>query len=166
MRSVKSGWWLIVVLCVSACIEHRPSSGVVQEKQAETTFIAKKSHKGLRIYEGKIPCADCSGIAQRLVLKGDSLGIYRLTETYINATEDGDAVLVSTGEWKYYFVDQTRSQKRLVLSQGNINDSVRKTTYSVQDNRITQLDLEGKRIDSVTNYRLKLVLSKKEAGSN
>jgi copper homeostasis protein (lipoprotein) len=161
MKSVKGGIWIIVLIGVSACIEHRPTETRTKNELAETTFIAKKTHKGLRIYEGKIPCADCSGIAQRLVLKGDSTGIYRLTETYQNATEDGDAVLVSTGEWKHYYIDNARSQKRLLLSQGNINDSVRKTTYTVQDGRITQLDLEGKKIDSASHYQLKLVLFQK-----
>ena len=91
-------------MLLNACIEHRDDvrthTKLVSGNKEEEKYIADKDYKVFRIYEGEVPCEDCDGIQQRLVIKGDTAGIFRLTETYRNATEDGDATLVCSGEWK------------------------------------------------------------------
>lgn len=155
---IRAGWIGMLLGVFTACIEHRPNENRTKgNSDTEQAFIAEKKYKGLRIYEGTIPCADCSGIQQRLVLKGDTAGIYRLTEIYKDATEDGDAEITSSGEWKIYFTDKRRKDKRFYLSQGDIKDSVRVINYEVKPDQITQLDMEGKAIQSNLSYRLKLI---------
>lgn len=145
-------------LILSACIEHRdddkkrtksPSVNKEEEK-----YIKDKEYSVFRIYEGEIPCEDCDGIQQRLVIKGDTAGIFRLTETYKNATEDGDATLVCSGQWQKSKQD---SKNILILSQGNIRDSVRRMEYELRSKEIVQLSLDKNRFKNPSVYHLKMV---------
>lgn len=149
---------LTLLVSLTACIEHRPADTRIQKDTAEKVVEAPKKLRGLRVYEGQIPCVDCSGIYQHLVLKGDTAGIFRLTETYKNATEDGDETLVTNGVWKRY---KTKRQQTPVtifyLCEGSFKDSTREQRYAVGKDRITQLDINGQRIDSSFRYTLKLV---------
>ena len=147
---------LVVLLSMTGCIEHSPNEvRPTLTQQAETKFIQQKTYKGYLIFEGKIPCADCSGIQQRLVLKGDTLGIYRLTEVYKDASEDGDATIISTGEWQLLRSEKTK-EKQLVLSQGHLGDSVRIQLFSWSSNKIRLQEDDGEKIQSSLNYTLKL----------
>lgn len=143
---------------VQGCIEHRPNdTDFIAEKQTEEQFIAEKVYPGLRVYEGKVPCADCRGIEQRLAMKGDSSGIFRLTETYLDATEDGDEVIVTLGEWKQYNYNEQLGNPIFYLSEGNMKDSTRVSRYEIKDKKIQQLDINRKRINNPKAYTLKLV---------
>lgn len=143
---------------LGSCIEHRkdykgPVSSTSVSREEEK-YIKDEGYKVFRIYEGTIPCEDCDGIEQRLVVKGDTAGIFRLTETYKNANEDGDATLVCSGQWK-----QVAQKKRnvLVLSQGNLNDSVRRMEYDIHSNELFQRTLDNEVLKNSARYRLKLV---------
>lgn len=150
------------VLILSACIEHRdddrertrPASVTKEEEK----YIKDKEYKVFRIYEGEIPCEDCDGIQQRLVIKGDTAGIFRLTETYKNATEDGDATLVCSGQWQR---SKVKSKDYLILSQGGIGDSVRRMEYEFRPKEIVQLSLDDNRFKNTNAYRLKMVRKSK-----
>ena len=150
------------VLVLGACIEHRdgdkksvkPASGNKEEEK----YITDTDYKTFRIYEGEIPCEDCDGIQQRLVVKGDTAGIFRLTETYKNATEDGDATLVCSGQWKK---TKSNSKDILVLSQGGITDSVRRMEYEFRPKEIVQLSLDENRFANTAAYHLKMVRKSK-----
>ncbi len=150
------------VVILSACIEHREnekkSGGTVSVNKEEEKYIADKDYKVFRIYEGEIPCEDCDGIEQRLVVKGDTAGIFRLTETYRNATEDGDATLVCSGQWKMMKVD---SKDILVLSQGHMSDSVRKMEYEFRPKELVQLSLDENRFKNTAAYHLKMMRKSK-----
>jgi len=149
--------WIIAV-CLSGCIEHRPEDTTFVAEKKDSSHVRPVNMKGLRVYTGTIPCADCPGIEQRLALKGDSSGIYRLTETYKQATDDGDAVLISTGEWKRFQAKTNRGSIPVYyLSQGNIKDSSRIIRYQVYNNKIVQMDMEGIEITTPELYTLKLV---------
>lgn len=143
-------------VCLVSCIEHSKNetapSGKSKAAAEEQKFIEEKSYKGFTIFTGKIPCADCSGIEQRLVLKGDTIGIYRLTEVYKDATEDGDVNLVSTGEWQ--FIDP-KTKKEIVISQGHLGDSTRVATYLFENNKIIQTSLDGEKVQPKYLYTLR-----------
>jgi copper homeostasis protein (lipoprotein) len=145
----------LIVIFAGSCIEHRPNNPVVKQEVTVPTPENVNQLKGKRVYKGKIPCADCSGIEQQLVLRGDTTGVFRLTEVYRDATEDGDEVLVTTGSWKYY--TNKAKQKVLFLSEGSLKDSSRIQRYRVEKTAITQLDFNGEWIKSTHNYQLKLV---------
>lgn len=153
-------WGLIGILALSitACIEHRPEDTTFVAEGVKTEIKPARKTKGLRVYAGTTPCADCSAIEQRLALKGDSSGVYRLTETFRQATEDGDAVLVSNGEWKRLVVRaETGKIPIYYLSQGDIRDSSRIIRYQIYPSKITQLDMEGEPIENPGLYTLKQV---------
>ncbi len=151
---ISIGFVSLVVL--SSCIEHskkeKPGKTNKQEETSDHNQFEEKEYKGLRVYSGKIPCADCSEIQQRLVLKGDTIGVYRLTEVYKNATEDGDATIVSTGEWK---LKKTAKEEHLIISQGHLGDSIRTASYTFTDKKLVQRDLDGETIKTTWNYVLK-----------
>lgn len=146
----------------ASCIEHReevkhnrkPDSS----KQDEEKYIHDKDYKTFRIYEGTIPCEDCSGIEQRLVVKGDTIGIFRLTETYKNATEDGDATIVCSGQWKKV---KQKNTEILILSQGSLNDSVRRMEYELHPKELVQRTLDNEFLKNTSLYHLKLVRKSK-----
>ena len=153
------GFIVILGIYLAGCIEHRPSDTTfVREPKKSDKSDEKKEFKGLRVYTGTIPCADCPGIEQRLALKGDSSGIYRLTEVYKEATEDGDEVLVSTGEWKRMITPAADGKKLIYyLSQTSIRDSARVIRYLVYDKKIVQLDMDGEPVENPALYTLGLV---------
>nr|WP_294859251.1 copper resistance protein NlpE N-terminal domain-containing protein [uncultured Fluviicola sp.] len=146
------------VLILSGCIEHRDDdkkrAKPIPVNKEEEKYIKDKEYKVFRIYEGEVPCEDCDGIRQRLVIKGDTAGIFRLTETYRNATEDGDATLVCSGQWQKSKLD---SKNILILSQGSITDSVRRMEYELYPKEIIQLSLDKNRFKNVAEYHLKMV---------
>lgn len=146
----------------ASCIEHRAevkhSRKPDSSKQDEEKYIHDTDYKTFRIYEGNIPCEDCSGIEQRLVVKGDTLGIFRLTETYKNATEDGDATIVCSGQWKKV---KQKNKEILVLSQGSLSDSVRRMEYDFHSKEIVQISLDDNRFKNTSEYHLRLVRQSK-----
>ena len=149
----------LCILSFSSCIEHTK-----EDHKTDLRFDVPESSKPLeavenskvRIFKGNIPCADCSGIEQRLVLKGDTLGVYRLSEVYKNATDDGDGHLVSRGEWK---IVNKKGKSTLYIYQGHLGDSVRTACYEYSDKKLVQNDMDGEPIKSKWNYALKRVRS-------
>lgn len=150
------------LLTFTACIEHREEKkGPVKTtsaKKEEEKYIQDEDYKVFRIYEGKIPCEDCDEIQQRLVVKGDTAGIFRLTETYKNATEDGDATLVCSGQWKKI---NSNSKDILVFSQGGMSDSLRRMEYEFHPKELVQLSLDENRFKNTNAYHLKMVRKSK-----
>lgn len=146
------------VVVLNACIEHREDerkyTKPVSANQEEEKYLTDKDYKVFRIYEGEVPCEDCDGIQQRLVIKGDTAGIFRLTETYRNATEDGDATLVCSGQWKKSSIN---AKDILILSQGSLSDSVRRMEYEFKPKEVIQLSLDENRFKNTAAYHLKMV---------
>jgi hypothetical protein len=160
MRILWTGAILSALMIMTACIEHRPEDDLIVETQTDSIRprLNGRDFKGLRVYEGVIPCVDCSGIYQRLALKGDTIGVFRLTETYRNATEDGDGVVVTTGSWKRYTVEAGKLRRTFYyLSEGSFSDSSRIQRYEVFGQAIVQRDLNGNAVDSTKNYTLRLI---------
>lgn len=131
--------FVLGILGFTACVEHTPpvEKIAVNEDQLVDS-LQQKAYKKTQIFAGTIPCADCGGIEQQLILKGDSAGIYQLRETYLQATEDGDEVLISSGEW---IRQKKGSEEIYYLSEHNLHDSIRVIRYKVHPNRLSQLDL-------------------------
>ncbi|MDR0801514.1 copper resistance protein NlpE N-terminal domain-containing protein [Fluviicola sp.] len=141
-----------------SCIEHRSDEKHLQKidliNQEEEKYLHDKDYNTFLIYEGNIPCEDCGGIEQRLVVKGDTTGIFRLTETYKNATEDGDATIVCSGQWKKI---RQKNGDWLILSQGTLKDSARRMEYEFHLGELVQRSLDGEYFKNLGLYHLKLV---------
>lgn len=153
--------WSIVCLTLGivlfSCIEHVPKVKTTDRSKMskeDSNFIKKKDFKGYKLYSGSVPCEDCDRIDQRLVLKGDSVGVYRLTEVFVNASEDGDAVLVSTGEWS-----ENDENGDLHLSEHTLRDSIRTMDYHAKKKEIIQFRSDKKGILNTAKYHLKLIKS-------
>jgi copper homeostasis protein (lipoprotein) len=153
---------IVSALIFNGCIEHRSdevkSKKIEVKNNEEEKFLQDKDYKQFHIYEGEVPCEDCDVIEQRLVVKGDTAGIFRLTETYKNATEDGDATIVCSGQWKKII---SKSKTIFVLSQGSLSDSVRRMEYEYHPMEMIQLSLDDNRFKNASSYRLKLVRKSK-----
>lgn len=148
---------LSLMIGLMGCIEHRPTDKTYVKPVTKQQPISKQKLNGLRIYEGVIPCPDCAGVYQRLSLKGDSIGVFRLVEIFRDASEDGDEVLITTGFWKQYSKKKSPDKTYFYLSEGSSGDSTRIQRYEVNPKGIMQLDFNGAAIDSSRNYTLKLI---------
>ena len=93
-------------------------------------------------YSGTLPCADCPGIDETLVLSAD--GTFVQTDTY---RERPGAANVVQGNWSL-----EDGGKRIRLDPGS-KDAVDRL-YEVDGQGLRMLDGEGKPIDSRLPYRL------------
>ncbi len=100
------------------------------ETPASAPNAAPASTNWTGTYQGELPCADCDGIKTVLELKANHT--YVLTETYEGRD---DKPLVTKGK---------------ITIEGNkviAHDKEEKYQYLLEDNQITMLDTEGKKID-------------------
>ncbi|MDR5866702.1 META domain-containing protein [Halomonas koreensis] len=94
-------------------------------------------------FQGELPCADCAGIRYRLSLFPD--GVYTLKTDYLGEGERRR--FHEQGQWSLDGAGRT-----LTLAGGDQGPR----QWRVQDARtLEMLDLEGRRIDSELDYRLK-----------
>lgn len=84
-------------------------------------------------YSGVLPCADCEGIETELTLNPDNT--YKLTTSYLGKQDSGTNTLKGKFEWNGNFVNL------LGIKKGE-----RPITYKVEENRIRQMDMQGKEI--------------------
>jgi uncharacterized lipoprotein NlpE involved in copper resistance len=107
-------------------------------------------------YKGTLPCADCSGIENQLVLYRDQNGQptrYQLTQNYIGGKSN--LTVIDRGDWKIMPDSQKQAQgldEIYVLSPEDPNS--RRLFLHNAANAIELLDQEGSRIDSKLNYTL------------
>jgi copper homeostasis protein (lipoprotein) len=94
-------------------------------------------------YSGTLPCADCPGIDETLVLSAD--GSFVLTDTY--RERPGSANVVQ-GSWSL-----EDGGKRIRLDPGSKDATDR--FYGIDGDGLRMLDTEGKPIDSPLPMRLK-----------
>jgi hypothetical protein len=100
--------FFVLSLILFSCREIKPGKPEKVEKQSFETKVVELDY--VSIFEGNVPCADCSGSFQRLVLKTEkasaSNGVFRLKETFNGKLniEDGISEVITTGEFrKTYF---------------------------------------------------------------
>ncbi|WP_292010271.1 copper resistance protein NlpE [Chryseobacterium sp.] len=108
-----------------------PADSLTTATPADMAHTSQNSLDWNGTYEATVPCADCPGIKTSLTLNKDNT--FSLTEEYIDRkTKDTDN---GTFEWD---------------STGNIitlNGKTSKYKYKVGENKLIQLDLEGKDIE-------------------
>lgn len=112
-----------VLFMCAGCIQNK--SNVNQGAGAEDNILRGLSVTG--VYEGRLPCADCSTIATVLTL--DNERNYRMRYIYVGKSEE---VFEYEGKWT---VD------RDILSLENIDYS-----FKVAKGQLNQLDLSGREI--------------------
>lgn len=116
--------------------EHTTASSSAQHSEAKhDTHSAERSLNWAGKYTGKLPCADCEGIQTELELKDDKT--YVLQETYIGGKSDGKPL-----ETKGTFTFDQKNPSIIVLDQNSENRK-----FSVAENTLTALDMEGNKIE-------------------
>lgn len=107
------------------------------EKESVTAIDMHTSKNALDwkgVYTGLIPCADCEGIKQQLLLKDST---YLLSMQYVGKS---DSVFVSEGSFRWS--DDERTIRLLSLS--NTLEAI----YQVGENVLVKLDMECNKIES------------------
>lgn len=145
------------ILCVAVgCIEH-DASELNHLTKSEQAFVEKQvdsiKYNQYSVYEGILPCNHCIEIQQRLVLKGDTMGVFRLTEIFKKGDQEADGNLVTIGQWAR---EKKNSKEILRLSQGTLMDSIRQMEYESKNNELIQITSDGERITNTSAYHLKL----------
>ncbi len=147
---------LLFIVLLSACTEYRPEEPKENTfKKEENSQVTQSSAKeDFWRFEGRIPGDNCNYIQQNLILKGDSSGVFRLKETYVGRIEDGDVEIVSSGEWKW-MVNKNKSMN-LLLSKGTFKDTLHRSVFSFQKNKIKTFLLDNDTIFEPEKYTLYL----------
>lgn len=107
----------------------------------DTTHTSQNSLDWNGTYKGVIPCADCPGIATTVVLNADE------TFTYTAEYQDRNTKLEDTGKIMWHDHGST------VHLHGKDLD----IKYKVGENKLIQLDQEGKEIDGSTKDLYNLI---------
>ncbi len=155
-----------LIFVLSACSQSSPNTKpqIEQDKNSNTyTYTASpissdNSQNSLDwsgTYVGTLPCADCEGIVTRISLGKDLR--YTLSETYLGKS---DKPMLSDGAFTW-----NTSGNHITL-QG-IAEGARSTQLQVGENQLTQLDLQGMKIEGnlAERYVLKKAMADGLAGS-
>ena len=154
---------LTLIACSNKPIKDDPLQNVPVVTNTELAMAtADTSQNALDwpgIYKGVMPCADCEGIATTLVLNNDSS--YAMSETYTGKSTEA---LLNKGSFNWNAQGNT-------ITLADIAPGTRSAQFQVGENRLTQLDLQGnkiegaladkyvlaKEVNSIANKRWKLI---------
>lgn len=127
---------LVVAIAFLSCSNGNTGNDAADQTDTESgvpdMHNAQNSLDWAGTYKGVLPCADCEGIETELMLHKDST--YMLRQTYLGKT--AAPVYNSDGNWVW--VDGNTIQ---LLGITNAPSK-----YHVGENKLFQLDMEGKRI--------------------
>lgn len=107
-------------------------------------YDAKNSLDWAGTYKGVVPCADCEGIETEIMLHSDNT--YMLSAKYLGKKDTPEY----KQEGKWIWLDGSNIELEGIKSGSS--------KYFVSENKIIQLDMEGKKIES--NLAEKYVLKK------
>ncbi|GHS96266.1 copper resistance protein [Bacteroidia bacterium] len=134
MKKVFFAMVAVAVLSVASFV----SCGGGQQKKSEEVVISSMADNSRTSldwggkYTGVIPCADCEGIQVTIVLNPST---YELSYLYLGTNDNTPTQIVGEFSW-----DETGSIVNLK------NDASIPPYYQVGENRLIQLDMEGKPI--------------------
>lgn len=103
-------------------------------------LISCKSDKNSNVsgvYQGILPCANCDGIENKLILNNDLT--FQLETTYLGKGDEKP--FVKKGNYKI-----ENQQLELLVKSG--------FKYQINDNYLELLDISGNKIESELNYKL------------
>ena len=143
---------LFLTLTAAGCAANESgATSAVAPVTAEATGPSEAPPaRAVASYRGVLPCADCSGIRTELTLFENDA--YRLEQTYLG-TRDGDRTFTSEGLWRTQrgtAADPGATVYRLEPAGTDEPQSF----LVLDEQRIEQLDREGRRIESRLDYVL------------
>jgi copper homeostasis protein (lipoprotein) len=128
----------------------------VFHKNTPPEIIPSKPQKLVNVFQGNLPCADCSGITETLTLTEDASG-NPTTFNQKDLYQGKDVTNTTTGTWTIQHgasFDKTATVYVLTPS-GETNN----TMYFLKqgDNAVLMLDTSGNKIDSPFNQTLRRI---------
>ncbi len=117
-------------------VEPRQTEGIADEHNA------KNSLDYLGTYKGTLPCADCSGIETTITLNADET--YNMKSKYLDKDEK---IFEELGDFTW------KEDGNTLIMEGIDSEPM---LYSVGENKLTRLDMEGNKITGPLekNYEL------------
>lgn len=153
---------IVLSLVLFSCREVKPGKPETLEPQSFETKVVELDY--VTIFEGNVPCADCSGSFQRLVLKTEkdssSNGVFRLKETFNGKLniEDGISEVITTGEFrKTYFKKENKTI--LEIADPSFADTAARIRSFLVENNELALFKDGEFKMNQKLYRLKKIRS-------
>lgn len=139
---------LLSVLLMACGNKSTAEKEKANEKEIDT-HTAQNSLDWQGIYKGLLPCADCEGIETSLSLQDDLS--YTLRTKYSGKDETANEV---SGKFEWNTNGNT-------ITLNGINPQEQPSQYFVGENKLIQLDLEGKKIEGelASNYELAKIIS-------
>lgn len=140
MKSISTLFISACVLLLAGCASNPEPRLPLQPLAQKTTYI------------GTLPCADCSGIKNTLVLYRDQYDQptrYQLTQDYIDA--DNNLTVIDRGEWS--IKPATNLRKEIFVLSPDLPQS-RKLFLHKAANAVEQLSQDGSLSQSGLNYTL------------
>jgi heat shock protein HslJ len=133
-----------LMLVTSTCKPKEQANAANSNQVSIENEDSKNSLNWEGTYMGIIPCANCSGILVRIRLFSD--GIYKMDYQYMEK-EPNKETFEGTFQW---------SAEKNVITLDNLDKSAFPVYYKVDENSITQLDLNGHEItgQDAVNYVL------------
>lgn len=131
MKTVK----LFFVTAISLAALFTTSCKTQSQSQSKMADNSQNSLDWNGIYTSIVPCADCEGIQTTLVLKRDNS--YELRTKYLGKNTD-EIQKIGTFTWN-------KQGNGIILS--GIEPNVASTQYLVGENKLIQLDINGKRLE-------------------
>jgi uncharacterized lipoprotein NlpE involved in copper resistance len=138
MKALKTA---VIILGISstACNNQATTPEATREKNKDTVVVnkpdtvhnSKNSLDWAGVYEGELPCADCSGIKTTISINAD--GSFKKKEVYQGKKGSFD----SQGVFAW---DSTGS----IIT---LSADAQKTSYKVGENKLMALDMDGKIIE-------------------
>lgn len=136
MFRVLAGFLILMILppVITFCnSENESGSEILNDSISDASHNSMNSLDWSGTYNGTTPCADCLGIETILTLKYDST--YELKTKYIGKREP---LFSTSGSFSW---NESGNQIRLQSGIQNRPDE-----YIVEENRLLQLDMNGKKI--------------------
>ncbi len=126
---------LLLASCGSKTSSDSTSTTIDSTAQiADTSHTSHNSVDWAGVYKGVVPCADCEGIETLIVLNGDNT--YLLRTTYLGQPDA--SAIEKTGSLTWNTEGNT-------VSLNGIENAPNQ--YFVGENKITQLDMTGNKIE-------------------
>lgn len=156
--------FLALSLVLFSCREVKPGKPEKVENQNFETKVVELDY--VSIYEGNVPCADCSGSFQRLVLKTEkdssSNGVFRLKETFNGKLniEDGISEVITTGEFRKTYVKKENKTILEIADPSFADTAARVRSFLVENNELALFKDDNIKMNQKL-YRLKKIRSLK-----
>jgi copper homeostasis protein (lipoprotein) len=112
---------------------------------------AVSAKKVLAVYQGVLPCADCTGIRTELTLFDEDF-TYKLVETYLG-TPEGARTFASDGTWTLLRAPAEDPDRKVYQLRASNPGDVR-SFLVLDDWQIRQLDAAGRKLESGLDYTL------------